>query len=420
MSFTDHLDDYVEGVAAKYLSAVDANPVKSNQHEIGGLVKAGFSQYLGKPGRGEKTMFPSRLVYISDADEAPLCCEDTLTWYGATRRDPTRDLEYRLYYKSNAVTELISEGDFLLVAKLQDGTLLLVFTPAGGTVEAQLVSLFNLGSIGSAFRIGAPDGKALLLPLRLLLEDIGLLRWSVGKDEPKWLDFLIGKFGEKEFPGTRDFSRFARESAAEADPVNDPDGALVTWMDHEEHLFRVFERHLVATRLKDGFGPDGADVDEFIGYSLSVQNRRKSRVGHAFEGHLEAIFHANSLAFERGTKKAHFTENNNKPDFLFPDFARYHDATYPDNRLFILGAKTTCKDRWRQVIAEANRIKRKHLVTLEAAISETQTDQMEASAVQLIVPEPIAATYSSRQRQWLMSLGEFIKLVRGHGLVVTS
>ena len=42
----------------------------------------------------------------------------------------------------------------------------------------------------------------------------------------------------------------------------------------------------------------------------------------------------------------------------------------------MLAAKTSCKDRWRQVLAEADRIRTKHLLTLEPAISKIQTAEM--------------------------------------------
>lgn len=54
-------------------------------------------------------------------------------------------------------------------------------------------------------------------------------------------------------------------------------------MEQEELLFRTLERHIVSTRLKEGFGNEKLDVDVFISFSLSVQNRRKSRVGYALE-----------------------------------------------------------------------------------------------------------------------------------------
>lgn len=411
MSFPDRLGDYFEGVAAKYLSAVDANPDRSNQHEIGGLLRVGFKRFLGEPARGEKSLFNARLVYISEHDETPLICNDVLTWYGATRKDPLRPLEYRLYYKSNPVTELLNEGDFFLIAKLRDETLLLVFAPPGGTIEAQLRVLFGLDEVGEQFHAGNLEKQALILPLRFLLEDLGIVL-SDGGDDHHWLETLISQFGESAFPSTQAFSKFARASGSDLDPVQEPDATLMQWMEHEERLFRIFEKHLVGRRLQQGFGPNGDDVDEFVDFSLSVHNRRKSRVGYAFEGHLEAIFLANKLAFERGRKKGQVTENNSKPDFLFPGFANYRDPTYPDEQLFILGAKTTCKDRWRQVLAEAARIKTKHLVTLEAAISQNQTDEMHHSGLQLVVPYSIQSTYNEAQKGWLMDVSAFIEMVK--------
>ncbi len=407
--FTDSVADYFEGVAAKYLSAVDARPEKSNQHEIGGLVQIGFKNHLGEPARGEVTRFPAHLVYLSDKDEELLACDDELTWYGASRRDPTRRLEYRLYYKSNPVTARIDEGDFFLIGKRTDGSLLLVFCPPESSIEAQLRSVFGLDEVGEKFRLGKVSTSHLVLPVRLLLEELGLVTAEKEVESNVWLDELITRFGGVDFPQTLALSTLARETAPfEVDPVGDPDGALMGWMDHEEFLFRTYERHVVQQRLRDGFGADGSDVDGFIAYSLSVQNRRKSRVGHSFEGHIDALFKANKLQFERPRGKGRVTENNSKPDFIFPSFACYHDLGYPADQLVILGAKTTCKDRWRQVLAEAHRIERKHLITLEPAISSTQTDEMASSALQLVVPQGIFTTYTQEQQGWLQSVRAFI------------
>ncbi|QJR81075.1 hypothetical protein CA267_009930 [Alteromonas pelagimontana] len=158
-------------------------------------------------------------------------------------------------------------------------------------------------------------------------------------------------------------------------------------------------------RLKQGFGEHGDDVDEFIKFSLSVQNRRKSRAGHSFENHIEEILIRNSLNFIRGGK----TEGKQTPDFLFPGQEAYYDQNFPDGRLRVLAAKTSCKERWRQVLAEANRVSLKHLMTLEPAISVDQTTQMKDMGLQLIVPTVIQRTYTSSQRDYLISFGTFIK-----------
>lgn len=154
---------------------------------------------------------------------------------------------------------------------------------------------------------------------------------------------------------------------------------------------------------------DGTDVDGFISFSLSVQNRRKSRMGHSLENHLAAVLRAHDIRHVRGE----VTEHNHKPDFLFPDLETYQAApTRGDPRLAMLGAKSTCKDRWRQVLAEAEKITRKHLLTLEPGISEPQTDQMEAFSLQLVVPTPVQGSYTDAQRGWLWSVGDFIDEVR--------
>ena len=407
--FSDKISDYFEGVAAKYLSAVDANPERSNQHEIGGLPSVGFRQYLGSPTKEDQLIYKARPVYITDSEEPPTSCEDDLTWYDVRGKSPTRSPEYRLYYKSNPVIELINEGDFFLIAKRTDGSLLLVFCPPDTSVEAQLRAVFGLGEIEEKFSAGKIASASLILPLRLLLEELGLITAEREVETTNWLDTLLSQFGGKEFPVTSVFSTLARDSLTQDyDPIKDPDITLMAWMEHEEFLFRTYERYIVQQRLRQGFGPQGDDVDEFISYSLSVQNRRKSRVGHAFEGHLAALFSANSLQFERPRGKGKVTENNAKPDFLFPSFTAYHDSTFPSDRLIVLGAKTTCKDRWRQVLAEADRVERKYLITLEPAISVAQTNEMTASHLQLIVPESIQQTYLADQQSRIQTVKSFI------------
>ncbi len=77
----------------------------------------------------------------------------------------------------------------------------------------------------------------------------------------------------------------------------------------------------------------------------------------------------------------------------------------------MLGSKSKLKDRWRQVLAEADRIEQKHLLTLEPAISEPQTSEMRPKNLQLVVPKSLHATFRPAQQGWLMSLDAFIDFV---------
>ena len=140
---------------------------------------------------------------------------------------------------------------------------------------------------------------------------------------------------------------------------------------------------------------------------MSVHNRRKSRAGFALENHVEKIFKDNNVKYT----KHGITENKIKPDFIFPSIESYHNPDYPADKLTILGVKSTCKDRWRQVLSEAEKIKSKHLLTLEPGISRDQLNEMKSQILQLVVPAQIQPTYSAKERAWLINLSQFVKLV---------
>ena len=125
------------------------------------------------------------------------------------------------------------------------------------------------------------------------------------------------------------------------------------------------------------------------------------------ENHVEQLLVCRNIQYDR-TK---VTENKAKPDFVFPSIAAYHSSDFNIELLTMLGVKSTCKDRWRQVLSEADRIKDKHLLTFEAAISTNQTKEMEAHRLQLIVPEAIHNTYSNEQQKWLMNVSEFMEML---------
>ena len=63
-------------------------------------------------------------------------------------------------------------------------------------------------------------------------------------------------------------------------------------------------------------------------------------------------------------------------------------------------------------MSEADWIERKHLLTLEAAISVNQTEEMKAGKIQLILPEKIHGTYTQGQRKWLYSVVCFLQEIK--------
>lgn len=394
------LIDYFKGVAWKRLSIVEADPQKSNQHEFNGVTS--LKQILGSARR----TFPTRFLYLGDEEEDISKAQSYLTWYDARERHPTRS-EYRLYFPTTSVSKKAAADDLLIIGRQPqpDGSLMVIIAKKGTSFESQMFWLFGIAddlkpdfgfrSIKSSEQIGFASG--------LILEELGI---EVAPASDEWLlDEMLKRFNGK-FPSTRVFSTFARETVDDIAISDDPDAALISWMEREELLFKTLERHIVSDKLKTDIVME--DVDEFLRYSLSVQNRRKSRTGFALENHLEAIFIDSNIIYSRGKE----TENKAKPDFLFPGIEFYHDVNFPSARLSMLAAKSTCKDRWRQALSEAARIEHKHLLTLEPSISVNQTNEMEARKLQLVVPKELHQTYRPEQRDWLMDLDSFIQLVR--------
>ncbi|CAI1712779.1 type II restriction endonuclease [Serratia entomophila] len=180
-----------------------------------------------------------------------------------------------------------------------------------------------------------------------------------------------------------------------------PDKLLIERREKEYDLFRQIEEIHVLDKVKEGFD----SVEEFIELANSVSNRRKSRSGKSLEMHLESIFLANDLI--KFTTQS-ITEGKKKPDFLFPSGTDYHNPEFPTEKLRMLAVKTTCKDRWRQALNEADRIDKIHLFTLQEGVSVNQFQEMKDAGVTLIVPKPLHTKYPEKIRNELMSLSDFI------------
>ncbi len=398
-----YLSQYFVAVAAKRLSAVEADPRISNQREFNGTVALQKALGIEPP---NKARFPTRFLWFGNQNESIPGCDGQISLYDARAANPSRS-EYRLYYTPNDVMQRAQAGDLVLIARRTDGTVMIIVTVAGSTIENQLLWLFGLSDQNETFSLQATreEDREVDFIVLSVLDELGV---EVEEPETDQMDSLLEQF-KGVFPTTKEFSKLTRSALKNLDPLSEPDETLMAWMGFEEKLFRRMERHQVSGRIKDGFmNSDGADVDGFVSFSLSIQNRRKSRAGLALENHMEEIFRIHGISYSIRKE----TEKKAKPDFIFPSVQAYHDSNFPDVLLNVLGVKTSCKDRWRQVLSEADRIGKKHLLTLEPSISENQTNEMKANNLQLILPEAIHETYQKNQQEWLMKISDFITIVK--------
>lgn len=246
--------------------------------------------------------------------------------------------------------------------------------------------------------------------------DTGDLIHMDGKFMPEDLDvlalqkmdiFIQGLKGG--FPCAKEMSATARQIYNDIydhieNIIQKPDKELLAWNHMEYDLFRRIEEVQYGSQIRAGF----STMQDFIDTANSILNRRKSRAGKSLEFHLSAIFDGNNLVYESQV----VTEEKKRPDFVFPSGAAYHDPKYPADRLIVLGAKTTCKDRWRQVITEADRTDIKYLCTLQQGISPQQLHEMSTEKVVLVVPKPYIKCYPKEYQESIMTLGTFIQFVR--------
>ncbi len=235
-------------------------------------------------------------------------------------------------------------------------------------------------------------------------------RVSFMLDEAQAIQSFINSLNE-DFPSANEMSKAARDiqlliNGNDSLIRNNPDGILLDWTDEEYRLFRAIEDERYGALVRQGF----STVDQFVVLANQVLNRRKSRAGKSLENHLAALFDGNGIQY---TAQG-ITEGNKRPDFIFPSIEDYHNTLFSVERLCTLAAKTTCKDRWRQVLNEADRLRdqKKYLCTMQQGISSAQMDEMEAEGVILVVPKRFISTFPREKQSRIWTVNRFISYVR--------
>ena len=369
----------------KFLSANDTGDTGGHQAGIY-IAKEAVPILFDQPGvRGENK---DKFVTIHWQDD--FSTESRFIYYGVGTRN-----EYRITRFGKGFPFLCTEhtGDLFVLTKISEEE-----------YSAYILSSEDeINDFLDAFGLG-PSETGHIIPK----EDIKL----DAQVELALLQFISSL--QVDFPASVEMSSAARMIYNrifdhEENITLNPDAEILSWLDMEYRLFRKIEFTRYGDMITRGFN----SVEKFIEVANMVLNRRKSRAGKSLEHQLSAIFDGNQLPF---TPQPH-TEGNRRPDFIFPSETSYHNAGFPAEKLVFLGAKTTCKDRWRQVINEANRIRDKHLFTLQQGISAQQLDEMEEEHVILVVPKPYIQTYPKEKRDTIWTLSRFIGYVKENALL---
>lgn len=412
------LNSIFSSVVFKTLAQVDL-PGGSHQHEINGS-----DAVRGFFGTNQPTSGPISWLYFSDNLPVQRVVSN-FTFYDARANNPNRT-EWRMYYYDDFLSNA-SVGDILILARTLNGEIFgLVFQKESSWLRSAQV-LFQLEDSSNKLKLITNESlkeQELEFAKRQILEELGIevslplsdddialaerelaLANTEVKAAPlknKKSRLTLADIEGRAFPSTKRMSNLA-QSLVEIDGKSN-DLALIAYIEREERIFRAIENLLVSKRIETKF----LSVDDFIEYSKRVQNRRKSRMGFALQNHLAKIFTDNRLKFDEQI----LTEDKSKPDFIFPGKKEYHDRKFKSDLLIMLAAKSSCKERWRQILPEANRIPTKHLCTLEQSISVDQTSEMAKEKVVLVIPSPFHNTYTNAQQKMLWSLDKFVDYVK--------
>jgi type II restriction enzyme len=295
--------------------------------------------------------------------------QSVITWYGAKKH------EYRLTRFGKDFPFLNEDvvGDLLvLIAKSRDEFLAYVLDFDEDIEDIQSALGVEAFEEWGAYRDGVPQKV---------------------ETEDDCLDRKIREFSAAltDFPTGAVFSETTRAILAECMK--------------EYQLFQSVERLVcqneVSGRLFKG-------IDDFIKTAASIMNRRKARAGRSFENHVEYLLTHAGIPHKMRPSLG----QDGKPDIIIPNEQAYFDATFPKEKLFIVGLKTTCKDRWRQVLNEAPKHKSKHIVTLQQGISSAQLVEMHTAGVSLVVPKSLHKSFPKEHTINLLSVESFIQTVK--------
>ena len=147
---------------------------------------------------------------------------------------------------------------------------------------------------------------------------------------------------------------------------------------------------------------------------LSASQQRKSRAGYSYEHHIETMLAGGGIPFEKQV----IIEAKKRPDFILPSLA-FIDSGRPESATgLILSAKTTLRERWKQVEREKG-ARALYLTTVDENIAGNAIEDMAAMGIFLVIPESLMKSketeYSGHKN--VLSFRSFCEAVVGPSMV---
>ena len=161
--------------------------------------------------------------------------------------------------------------------------------------------------------------------------------------------------------------------------------------DIEYSLYKRAERRYRAAEVIRIITNGGADIVSSVvrGFSdldatfLSASQHRKSRAGRSFEQHIARLLRDGRIAFEEQA-----VTGGRRPDFVLPSLVVLKSKKRTFEEAMVLSAKTTLRERWKQVTMEKFNCAL-FLATVDDRVSSSAIDDMSTQGIHLVVPESL-------------------------------
>jgi hypothetical protein len=150
---------------------------------------------------------------------------------------------------------------------------------------------------------------------------------------------------------------------------------------------------------------------------LSASQQRKSRAGYSYEHHIEAMLRDGGIPFEKQV----IIERRKRPDFVLPSLSFLNGESEHASSGLILSAKTTLRERWKQVEREKGQ-RDLFLTTVDENIAGNAIEDMDSFGVCLVIPESLKNADESEYKKYknVLSFREFCDDVVGTRMNVWS
>lgn len=314
-------------------------------------------------------------------------------------REKNSGTETHLTQLPKSIFKTAGPASYLVMGRLRTApstSLACVVIDSGSAVHAMLEAKFDLRPDFQAGLFDPPKGATTEAhdadELQTFIDE------AIEAVATGTLERMLRKYAR--MPAPAQLSAQAQQTWLERNPghtlnpmkLSKPGDAVRELVSHIEFdLYRKYEVRTRAVNLIELFLGDGKEptvkslvtslVRDFSGFyseMLNAAQQRKARVGAGFESHIRALLKAGAIPFAEQK-----VVSSLRPDFVLPSVALYQ-AKSP--AALVLSAKTTLRERWKQVTMEKRGCP-VYLATMDEKVAVASVRKMREHDVFLVVPE---------------------------------